>query len=228
MQGNPGGDAGRPIPLLQGVFGRARQDTLHTLAEAVIPAGYRRGEEVGPGGSGGLPLIIVQRGIVARVARGPEGREIAYGLLRPGEVGGLGGLASAADVGFVLAAWTDCDVALWPGDFVRALALRDPGLAVDLVDASVALASVLALELEELLAVGAQRRLARILLRYPDLLLGEVHPVLRRSHLASLMGTSREMMERCIRQLEARAIVQRNDRGGLVLLDPEELAELAA
>jgi hypothetical protein len=52
-------------------------------------------------------------------------------------------------------------------------------------------------------------------------------PVLTRTHLPILVGTSREMTGRVLRVLEARQLVARVGRNRLRLLDPAGLAAVA-
>jgi CRP-like cAMP-binding protein len=52
-------------------------------------------------------------------------------------------------------------------------------------------------------------------------------PVLRRTHLPALVGTSREMTGRVMRALESRGVVARVGRDRLDLLDPAGLAAAA-
>lgn len=54
------------------------------------------------------------------------------------------------------------------------------------------------------------------------------HPVAQRSDLAAMIGTSRVMMYRTLRELEADGLVKRERGGGIVIVDEERLARLVA
>ena len=75
------------------------------------------------------------------------------------------------------------------------------------------------------IAEDAVERVARVLYRYRELFFAEP-PVLTRTHLPMLVGTSREMSGRVIRTLEARGVVARTGRQGLALRDPGTLERL--
>jgi CRP-like cAMP-binding protein len=67
----------------------------------------------------------------------------------------------------------------------------------------------------------------RILAEHEAVFFGD-SPVLTRAHLPSLVGTSREMTARVLRELEREGVVLRVGRSGLRLLSREGLYEAAA
>jgi CRP-like cAMP-binding protein len=67
----------------------------------------------------------------------------------------------------------------------------------------------------------------RVLARHQDMFFGDP-VILSRSHLPGLVGTSREMTGRVLRELEREGTVARVGRSGLRLLRPEQLDTLAA
>ena len=52
------------------------------------------------------------------------------------------------------------------------------------------------------------------------------HPVAQRADLAVMIGTSREMMYRALRELEVGGLLERQRSGGINILDEERLARL--
>ena len=78
----------------------------------------------------------------------------------------------------------------------------------------------------EVIHQSSRQRVIQVLARYLDLFFGEP-AVLSRSHLPSMVGTSREMTSRVIRQLEGEGMVARVGRNGLQLLAPARLHEAA-
>jgi CRP-like cAMP-binding protein len=68
----------------------------------------------------------------------------------------------------------------------------------------------------------ARGRVLRVLAEHEDLFFGDP-PVLSRSHLPSLVGTSREMTGRVLRGLEHDGVLVRVGKRGLRLLAPEDL-----
>jgi CRP-like cAMP-binding protein len=81
--------------------------------------------------------------------------------------------------------------------------------------------------IEGFLHQDARRRVLRILARHRELFFGE-RAVLSRSHLPGLVGTSREMTGRVLRQLEREGMIERFGRSGLRLLRPDRLEAGAA
>ena len=76
--------------------------------------------------------------------------------------------------------------------------------------------------IEGFLHQNARRRVLRILARHRDLFFSDP-PILSRARLPSMVGTSREMTGRVLRQLEREGTVERVGRIGLRLLRPDQL-----
>ena len=76
--------------------------------------------------------------------------------------------------------------------------------------------------IDGLLHQNARRRVIRVLLRHRDLFFGEP-AVLTRAELPGLVGTSREMTGRVLRELEREGLIARVGRRGLRLLRPDRL-----
>jgi CRP-like cAMP-binding protein len=106
------------------------------------------------------------------------------------------------------------------------LALEVGGLAVGLVDQSSDFSVVLSMRLDERSFENVRQRLAAILTRYGKAIFDTPHPVAQRADLAAMIGASRVMMYRALRELEAEGLVERQRSGGINILDEERLAEL--
>jgi CRP-like cAMP-binding protein len=118
-------------------------------------------------------------------------------------------------------------VAQWPGHEVRALVADDPALALMAIDSMAESLHQTVERIEGFLHQDARRRVLRILARHEPLFFREP-PVLTRAHLPGLVGTSREMTGRVLRQLEREGIVKRIGRSGLRLRRPDQLEAGAA
>ena len=148
-------------------------------------------------------------------------------IAAPGYLGGLRSISDPdAEAFYELVALTDGTWATWDPRFVRGLALEDAGLAVGLLDHSADFAAVLNLRLDERSFQTARQRMAAILSRYGMIIFDTPRPVARRADLAAMIGTSRVMMGRALRDLEADGLVKRERGGGLRILDAERLAQL--
>ena len=145
----------------------------------------------------------------------------------PGYVGGLHSISDPdGDAFYELVALSDGTWATWDPVFVRELALKDAGLAVGLLDLASDFAVVLDVRLDERSFENARQRLAAILTRYGKVIFDTPHPVAQRADLAAVTGTSRVMMYRALRGLEADGLIERQHGGGIKILDAERLAGL--
>jgi CRP-like cAMP-binding protein len=174
-----------------------------------------------------LPPFIVLDGHVMdrRVA---ETRQVYAALIAgPGYLGGLRSISDPnAEAFYELVALTDATWATWDPGFVRGLAQEDGGLAVGLLDQAAEFGATLNLRLDERSFQTARQRMASILIRYGKAIFDTPHPVARRADLAAMIGTSRVMMGRALRDLEADGLVGREHGGGIRILDAERLAGL--
>jgi CRP-like cAMP-binding protein len=152
-----------------------------------------------------------------------------YGALiaGPGYLGGLRSISDPdAEAFYELVALTDGAWATWDPQTVRALAQEDGGLAVGLLDQASDFGAILSLRLDERSFQTARQRMASILIRYGKAIFDTPHPIARRADLAAMIGTSRVMMGRALRDLEADGLVKREHGGGIRILDEERLAGL--
>jgi CRP-like cAMP-binding protein len=172
-----------------------------------------------------VPVTVVLSGsVVVRLTTG-EGRRTIIRLVK-----GVGLLLlglSAHDASVEQAAVDEARVVSWPPRAVGRLAEKDVGLANDLLMATTAVAWDLAEQLQARSSGTARARLARVLIRHPDLAFDPVRPRLSTANLGELIGVSREMTDRILLELDGRGIVRKIGRRGLVLLDRERLVELA-
>ena len=145
----------------------------------------------------------------------------------PGFFGGLRSISDPdAEALYELAALTDGSWATWDPRALRALALEDARLAVDLLDQAAAFAMVLNVRLDEQSFETARQRMAAILTRYGEEIFDTARPVAKRADLAAMIGTSQVMMYRTLGGLEAEGLVKRHRGGGISIVNQERLARL--
>ena len=155
------------------------------------------------------------------------GQVYAALIAGPGYFGGLRSISDPdAEALYELVALSDGAWATWDPRFMRELALQDAGLAVDLLDRSSDFSLVLNVRLDERTFENARQRMAAILIRYGTAIFDTAHPIAQRADLAAMIGTSRVMMYRALRGLEADGLVKRQHGGGISILDEERLAQL--
>ena len=176
-----------------------------------------------------LPPFVVLDGHVINRRTVETGQVYAALIAGPGYFGGLRSISDPdADALYELIALNDGTWATWDPAFMRELALQDAGLAVGLLDLASDFAVVLNVRLDERSFESARQRMAAILLRYGSVIFDTPHPVAQRADLAAMIGTSRVMMYRTLRGLEADGLVKRQRGGGINVLDEDGLERLVA
>jgi CRP-like cAMP-binding protein len=224
-QGTSNKDQDELVKLIQRALPGASPDTWHDLARAarlrsvaVDDTIIRQGERI--------PLTMMVRGYGAFRRTTVNGHQLIVGTAAPGYMfgfGSVGSLVSSVEV----VALTAGEAATWPGSAMRRLALHDPGFAIDVIDRLAGFLNVLTEKVDGFLHQDARLRVIRVLARHRDLFFGDP-VILSRSHLPGLVGTSREMTGRVLRELEREGTVARVGRTGLRLLRPDQLDALVA
>jgi CRP/FNR family transcriptional regulator len=207
------------------VFPRSTADSRRALAANATVRTFPAGDVILHQGDDSSILVVLDGHLAIRRTT-IEGRRLITLILTRGGLASVLPL-SARPAGADLVALTPISAAILRAQNVRSLAAGDPGLAMDLLDNVLGAFEELLGRVDGLMYQGARRRVARILHLYADLFFTGA-PVLTRSHLPELVGTSREMTGRVLRALEAQGLVARVGRSGLALLDPAGLEALAA
>jgi CRP/FNR family transcriptional regulator, cyclic AMP receptor protein len=213
------------LPVVIGqALPRMRSDTRQALVRVATIRSIGAGKAVlGQGDESSIALVLDGHVAVRRTTN--DGRQLIVGFITRGGLVSVLPLAARPALADAVAL-TPTVAAIWSATGVRALATRDAGLAVDLLDQVLGKFEVAVARMDALLSQNALRRVARVLELYSDLFFSEP-PVLKRTHLPALVGTSREMTGRVVRALESRGIVARVGRDRIRLLDPAALAAIA-
>jgi CRP-like cAMP-binding protein len=204
----------------------ADANTLRQLERAAKQQTFSRRDLLHPSGILLPPFVTLDGYVMAR--RVAETGQVRAALITgPGYLGGLRSISDPdGEALYELVALSDGSWTTWDPRFVRELAFRDARLAVGLLDKSSDLSVVLNMRLDERSFENARQRLATILIRYGKAIFDTPHPVAQRADLAAMIGTSRVMMYRALRELEADGLVERQRSGGINILDEERLAGL--
>jgi CRP-like cAMP-binding protein len=171
-------------------------------------------------------ILLLHDGFAGTWRSDAEGHAQLVSLSGPGDVAGLLSLGPhrvAAEVD----ALTPGLGTSWPASTMLALAMGDAGLGADLLQESLRAAERLMTRLEHVGFDPVGRRLARLLWQRREVLFDARRPLLTRPQLADLVGATREMTDRALRDLEREGIVRRVNRTGLVLLDGPALQRRA-
>jgi CRP/FNR family cyclic AMP-dependent transcriptional regulator len=206
--------------LLAKALPECRPETIEQLVQTVrtrtLQPGaqiYRQGEPV--------PITIILRGYGAARRTTVRGQELVSGVAPAGVLFGWSGLASVPS-SVELLALTECEIGQWKGTEIRALSSADPGLLHAAIDSMAWSLHQTVERIEGFLHQDARLRVLRVLEQHRALFFGE-EVVLTRAHLPGLVGTSREMTGRVLRQLEREGLLARVGRGRLKLLRPDQL-----
>jgi CRP/FNR family cyclic AMP-dependent transcriptional regulator len=179
---------------------------------------FRQGEQVA--------LTLIVRGYGAFRRTTVPGQQLTVGIANEGEMFGITSISTTIS-SVDLVALTDTEVGTWGEGTLRQLAAADPELALDVIDRLALFMNILTEKLDGFLHQDSHRRVVRVLARHRDLFFADP-PVLLRSHLPGLVGTSREMTGRVLRNLERDGMLGRFGRTGLRLLRPDWLEAGAA
>lgn len=204
------------VAALPGCGDETIERLIQTARVRSLKAGehiYRQGEPV--------PLTLIIEGYGAARRTTVDGKELVSGVAPPGVLFGWSGLA-AVPSSVELVALTAGEVGQWRGPDIRALAAADPGLGLAAIDSMAWSLHQTVERIEGFLHQDARQRVVRVLAQYRELFFGEP-AVLTRTHLPGLVGTTREMTGRVLRQLEREGTVTRVGRVGLKLLRPDQL-----
>lgn len=206
--------------LLAKALPGCQPETIEQLVQTVRartlqPGGqiYRQGEPV--------PITIILRGYGVARRTTVSGKELVSGVAPAGLLFGWSGLASVPS-SVELLALTECEIGQWKGTEVRALSSADLGLLHAAIDSMAWSLHQTVERIEGFLHQDARLRVLRILEQHRALFFGE-EVILTRAHLPGLVGTSREMTGRVLRQLERDGILARVGRSRLKLLRPDQL-----
>ena len=209
--------------LLARALPGAASESIERLADDARVSRVRRGDVIFRQGEP-IPVTLVIHGHAALRRTTGDGRELVLGIATSGCLFGWGIAGQVATVDLV--AITPTEVGLWSGADVRVLMAADPGLAIGVIDGMGRDIVAISERIDGFIHQDARGRVLRVLAEYRDLLFGE-SPVVSRTLLPGLVGTSREMTGRVIRGLEREGMIARFGRHGLRLLSPTGLEEAA-
>ena len=210
--------------LLSEVFPNSSPFSRQALAGSASVRTYETGQPILRQGDE-TSFALILGGHVAFRRTTVDGRQLITLIVSRGALAAFLPLASRPTSVDVVPLTTS-PAAVWPSTEVRTLVATDPGLAVDILDHVLATFEVIVERLDGMQYQNALRRVARVLNLHSDLFFGEPM-VLTRTHLPTMVGTSREMTGRVLRILESQGLVARVGRSRLRLLDPVGLARAA-
>ena len=212
------------------LFAQLSEGQLARLAALAIPRRYRKDQVIFHEGDPGTALYVIVKGRVRIARSSPDGKERTIILLGPGDFFGelalLDGGARSADAVVHEAA----ELLLVPREEFLAFLLEQPLAAMSLLVALSRRLRRTSQLVHDAAFFDVRGRLARILLELAQAESqtegrdGLVCPVLTQGELATMVGVTRESINKWLRFHERRGTLARRGRR-LVVLDPRRLQE---
>lgn len=216
-----------PAGWIARLFRNADDASVSLLsASARVKRFERRQVLVRSGDTAGVLLLI--EGHAALVSVSAQGKQVIRCIVGSGDLAGLPALgedlARPADRDVI--GLTHGTVLEWDSVSFRRVLATDPGFAMDVLAHALRVMEDQRRRFDAMACQDAATRLADALITHADLAFDATRPCLTRTQLAELIGTTREMAGRVLREFEACGAVRRRGRTGLILVDADKLREL--
>jgi CRP/FNR family transcriptional regulator len=209
-------------PLLRSVpyFARLKDEAFADVLAETRPRRYPAGAHLFFEGqaAGQAALHIIAEGSVRVYRASPSGREQTLRVFQAGDTFAEVAAFDGGPYPSTAETLEESTVLRLPRPALLRLMERHPEIAVTLL-------TTMAGRLRHLLDVVEDLSLRRVGSRLARLLLTEEHRRLNQSQLASLVGTSREMVNRTLHQLSDQGVIRLQDHE-IVVLDPRRLTQI--
>lgn len=205
----------RRVPLFSMLSG----EQARTVSDGVIKRRYKRGETIVQQGGKSEALYILLTGRARVVTVGPRGREVILAVLQPGDHLGEMSLIDDEPHSATVRAEVQTDVlVLGRGDFQRCLPDAS-NLVHGVMRALVDRLRNADRQIESLALLDVYGRVARALLDMAEDVEGlrHIRHKVSRQDLAKVVGASREMVSRVMKDLELRGHIETQADGSVVL-----------
>ena len=205
-------------------LGREAHDRIAAYATTRHVA---RGETIFMKGDAGASLFAVCSGTVEVLVPSAEGKNAVMNLVQAGEIFGeialLDGQPRTADA----LAFTDCTLMVLERRDFLPLLREQPEIAVKLLEILCARIRRTTEQVEELMFLNLERRVAKALLRLEKSSQTPYRISITQRALSEIVGVSREETNKQL-QLWSRDEIVRLERGGIVVLRAAALQQIAA
>ena len=207
----------RRVPLFSLLTGEQAQ----SIAEGVVKRRYRRGEVIVEQGTKSNALYILLTGRARVVTADARGREVILAVLQPGDYLGEMSLIDNEPHSATVRAEVQCDVlVLGRSEFARCLP-ENSSLSYAIMRGLVARLRAADRQIESLALLDVYGRVARALLDMSEE--GAEYKLIRnkvsRQDLAKVVGASREMVSRVMKDLEERGFIQTQENGSVHIME---------
>ena len=206
----------RRVPL----FSMLTNDQAQSIADSVVKRRFRRGEIIVEHGKKSNALFILLTGRARVLTSDSRGREVILAVLQPGDYVGEMSLIDNEPHSATVRAEVQTDVLmLGRTEFARCLP-ENSSMAYAVMRGLVQRLRHADRKIESLALMDVYGRVARALLEFAtetgdgEMLIREK---ISRQDIAKMVGASREMVSRVMKDLEERGFVQTQENGSIVV-----------
>lgn len=205
----------RRVPL----FSMLTNDQARAVADGVVKRRYRRGELVVEQGKKSNALFILLNGRARVLTADSRGREVILAVLEAGDYVGEMSLIDNQPHSATVRCEVQCDMLiLGRTEFARCLP-ENSSLSYAIMRGLVTRLRSADRQIESLALLDVYGRVARTLLDMAEDVDGEkvIRGKVSRQDMAKIVGASREMVSRVMKDLEERGVIQTLDNGTVLL-----------
>jgi CRP-like cAMP-binding protein len=207
----------RRVPLFSLLTGEQAQ----SIADGVVKRRYRRGETIVEQGTKSNSLFILLTGRARVVTADARGREVILAVLQPGDYLGEMSLIDNEPHSATVRAEVQSDaLVLGRAEFTRCLP-ENSSLSYAIMRGLVSRLRSADRQIESLALLDVYGRVARALLDMSEE--GADYKLIRskvsRQDLAKVVGASREMVSRVMKDLEERGFIKTQDTGAVHIME---------
>jgi CRP/FNR family transcriptional regulator, cyclic AMP receptor protein len=209
------------------ILGELPMATIQRLLAAATTRKARRGATIFAKGDPGSQLIAVLSGRINIVVSSPGGREAVLEVVHEGEVFGEIALFDGRPRTAGAIAVTDCELLSIDRRHFLPLVRAQPEIAVKLIEVLCARLRRSSEKYEDVMFLNLRARVAKLLLRLAEGVAGPLprKVLVTQQEMSQMAGMSRESINKQLRAW-AKAKWVRVERGGVVVLRPEALANI--
>ncbi|MDZ7811782.1 MAG: cyclic nucleotide-binding domain-containing protein [Ideonella sp.] len=205
----------RRVPL----FSMLTNDQARAVADGVVKRRYRRGELVVEQGKKSNALFILLNGRARVLTADSRGREVILAVLEAGDYVGEMSLIDNQSHSATVRCEVQCDMLiLGRQEFARCLP-ENSSLSYAIMRGLVQRLRSADRQIESLALLDVYGRVARALLDMSEEVDGDqvVRSKVSRQDMAKIVGASREMVSRVMKDLEERGVIETLENGSVLL-----------
>jgi CRP/FNR family cyclic AMP-dependent transcriptional regulator len=210
-------------PLFSGLDERARGELFAHAHRRAFAAGARICYVGDPGDS----MMAVLVGTVRISLPVVKGKEVILADLPAGELFGEIALLDGKERSANVTALTNCELVVLERRHLLAFLEKNPKACLKLMELLCAKIRRSDERMSDIAFFDLPARLAKVILKYAAQSRGPARLSLKQSDLADMTGSTRENVNRCLRDWERRGILERKG-GWTIVLRPDALRELEA